>query len=82
MTELQDMMTNEVLMSGRFSSQFELVSYAIKRITIMVKKGVRPKVRSSIGNPAYQILEEIAQKKDLLNGDLDLAEEVSEEKGL
>lgn len=56
-------LTNEQL-RPRFTSQFDLVTYAINQATNMIHTGRPPRVKTDILNVAHQILEEIVAGKD------------------
>jgi len=56
-------LTNEHLLK-RFKSQFEIVSYAIKRAQSMVNSGRAPVAAIDTHNAAYQVLCEISTGRD------------------
>ncbi|MDF2549962.1 MAG: hypothetical protein K0S07_1029 [Chlamydiales bacterium] len=62
--EYREALTNEIL-TKRFKSAFELVSYAIKLAQTMVEAGKEPRVRTDCKNLAFQVLAEIAATKNL-----------------
>jgi len=57
-------MTNEKLRQRFSTSQFDLVSYAIKLAENMIKSGRAPRIKSDKQNIAMIILDEITQGKD------------------
>ena len=57
-------MTNEKLRERFSTSQFDLVSYAIKLAENMIRSGRAPRVKSDNQNIAMLILDEINQGKD------------------
>ncbi len=63
--ERKERLTNEIF-KNKFSSQFELVNYAIKIAANMIKSGRAPRVKIDSQSPALQILAEIAANKDVL----------------
>lgn len=63
MESIKDDLTNEKL-RNRFTSQFELVNYAIKLAENMIKTGRAPRIATDVQNLAIQILEEIVAGKD------------------
>ncbi|WP_042280102.1 DNA-directed RNA polymerase subunit omega [Candidatus Protochlamydia sp. R18] len=58
--------TNESL-SKNFTSNFELVNYAIRLAENMIKSGRDTRVKSDIQNRAMLILEEIYEGKDIFD---------------
>jgi hypothetical protein len=56
-------LTNEDL-AKKFTSNFELVSYAIKLAENMIKTGRDARVKSEVQNRAMLVLEEISEGKD------------------
>lgn len=48
----------------KFTSQFELVNYAIRLAENMIKSGRGPRMKTDIQNRSLQILEEIATGRD------------------
>lgn len=61
--KLRQNLTNEAL-SGRFQSNFALVTYAIHLAENMVHSGRTAHVGVDIDNPAVLVIEEIASGKD------------------
>lgn len=61
--DLKDYITNEKV-SKKFSSQFELVNYAIKLAANMIETGRDSRVKTDSQNRANQILCEILNNKD------------------
>lgn len=65
-TVFKESLTNEKI-RAKFSSQFELVGYAIKLAENMIKTGRGSRVKTDSQNRAFQILAEIASNKDVLD---------------
>lgn len=63
--EKHEKLTNEKL-KEKFSSQFDLVNYAIRIAEDMIITGREPRVNTEELNRAYQVLLEISQGKDQL----------------
>ena len=63
---LKDQKTNEML-KKRFDNNFELVNYAITLAENMLQTRREARLKLPIKNPAYVVLEEIAQGKDYLD---------------
>lgn len=63
---LRDSLTTEYLKKD-FNSSFELVNYAISLAKDMIISDRGCRVNTPIQNRAYQILLEIAEKKDFLD---------------
>ncbi len=61
--EQKDSLTNEKL-KAKFTSQFELVNYAIKLAENMIHTGRGPRVRVESDNVAQNVLAEIQAGKD------------------
>ena len=49
----------------RFTSQFDLVNYAIRVAENFIETGRDVTVKTGVANPAYNILEEIALRKEI-----------------
>ena len=62
----KDTLTNEKI-RAKFTSQFELVGYAIKLAENMIKTGRGSRVKTESQNKALQILAEIASGKDVFD---------------
>jgi DNA-directed RNA polymerase subunit omega len=62
----KESLTNEKIRT-KFTSQFELVSYAIKLAENMIKTGRGSRVKTDSQNRALQILAEIASGKDVFD---------------
>ena len=76
---LKDQKTNELL-KNRFDNNFELVNYAIALAENMMQTGRDARLKLAIRNPAYVVLEEIAQGKDHLDEVVEYAPIEYEEK--
>lgn len=70
--------TNESL-SRKFSSNFELVNYAIRLAENMIRTGRDARVKSEVQNRAMLILEEIHEGKDHFDEIKDAAARASSE---
>lgn len=73
--DLKECLTNEKI-AKKFSSQFELVNYAIKLAENMIVTGRDPRVRTNTQNRSLQVLSEILNNKDRL--DEVIVEEIEE----
>lgn len=71
---LHDQLTNEEI-SKKFKNQFDMVNFAIKMATQKIKSGRPSRVKSDVENQVYQILEEIAAGKELLEDVIEAIEE-------
>lgn len=71
---LRDQLTNEVV-SKKFTNQFEMVNFAIKMATQKLKSGRACRVKTDVENQVYQVLEEIAAGKELLEDVQDATED-------
>ena len=63
MSELKEFLTNEAI-TERFSSQFELVNYAIALVADIIQTGRDPRVRCDSENPVHHVLTEILNNKE------------------
>lgn len=61
--ELKEYLTNEKI-TKKFSSQFELVNYAIKLAENMIVTGRDARVKTNTQNKSLQVLSEILNNKD------------------
>lgn len=75
---LKDCLTNEYIKKD-FKSSFDLINYAIKLAKDMIKSDRPCRVSTPIHNRAYQILLEIAEKKDFFTHYEDEDEDLSED---
>lgn len=73
--DLKEYLTNEKI-AKKFTSQFELVNYAIKLAENMIVTGRDPRVRTNTQNRSLQVLCEILNNKDRLD---EIFEDVEEE---
>lgn len=64
--DYKDQLTNEKI-SKRFTSQFELVNYAIKLAENMIITGRDPRVRIDTQNRSLQVVSEIYCNKDWID---------------
>jgi hypothetical protein len=76
--ELKEYLTNEKI-TKKFSSQFELVNYAIKLAENMMLTGREARVKTNTQNRSLQVLGEILNNKDrfdeiIVEGDGEIAE--------
>lgn len=62
MERKQELTTEDL--KKKFTSQFELVNYAIRLAENMIKSGRGPRMKTEIQNRSLQILEEISSGKD------------------
>lgn len=62
----RQILTNEKFRT-KFSSQFDLVNYAIKLTENMIRSGRQPRVKTDVQNPALHALEEIYEGKDQID---------------
>jgi DNA-directed RNA polymerase subunit omega len=60
---IKEELTNEKL-KKRFTSQFDLVNYAIKLAAEMIRSGRAPRVHSDVQNVALLIMQELKAGKD------------------
>lgn len=63
MTEQPKHLTNETIRK-KFTSQFELVNYAIRLAENMIRSGREPRIKIDTQNRAMQVLAEIVGGKD------------------
>lgn len=64
--DLKEYLTNEKI-TKKFTSQFELVNYAIRLAENMIVTGRDPRVRTNTQNRSLQVLSEILNNKDHLD---------------
>lgn len=64
--DLKECLTNEKIVK-KFTSQFELVNYAIKLAENMIISGREPRVKTATQNKSLQVLSEILNNKDKID---------------
>jgi DNA-directed RNA polymerase subunit omega len=73
MDQRKKALTNEEL-RRRFTSQFDLVNYAIRLAENMVHTGRDTRIKTDVHSKAFQILQEIKEHKDRF--DIEIVDDV------